>query len=128
MELEKEILPLVDWLFPSLRGPGAIVLFIAIVAGLSVAAIFVAYLRMAIRLGPGEGFYAVAKAIATAVSSDLPGTSVRRIWAMTRLSIQEAVRRRVLIGFGIFAVVLLFAGWFLDTDSDHPARLYLSFM
>ncbi|MCU0980894.1 MAG: ABC transporter permease, partial [Pirellulaceae bacterium] len=25
-------------------------------------------------------------------------------------------------------VVLLFAGWFLDTDSDHPARLYLSFM
>ena len=128
MELEKEILPLVDWLFPSLRGPGAVVLFIAIVAGLSVVAIFVAYLRMAIRLGPGEGFYAVAKAIATAVSSDLPGTSLRRIWAMTRLSIQEAVRRRVLIGFGIFAVVLLFAGWFLDTDSDHPARLYLSFM
>ena len=128
MELEKEILPLVDWLFPSLRGPGAVVLFIAIVAGLSVVAIFVAYLRMAIRLGPGEGFYAVAKAIATAVASDLPGTSLRRIWAMTRLSIQEAVRRRVLIGFGIFAVVLLFAGWFLDTDSDHPARLYLSFM
>jgi ABC-type transport system involved in multi-copper enzyme maturation permease subunit len=128
MELEKEILPLVDWLFPSLRGPGAVVQFIAIVAGLSVAAIFVAYLRMAIRLGPGEGFYAVAKAIATAVSSDLPGTSLRRIWAMTRLSIQESVRRRVLIGFGIFAVVLLFAGWFLDTDSDHPARLYLSFM
>jgi ABC-type transport system involved in multi-copper enzyme maturation permease subunit len=128
MELEKEILPLVDWLFPSLRGPGAVVLFIAVVAGLSVAAIFVAYLRMAIRLGPGEGFYAVAKAIATAVSSDLPGTSLRRIWAMTRLSIQESVRRRVLIGFGIFAVVLLFAGWFLDTDSDHPARLYLSFM
>jgi len=128
MELEKEILPLVDWLFPSLRGPGAIVLFIAMVAGVTVAAVFVAYLRAAIRLGPGEGFYAVAKSIATAITVDLPGTSLRRVWAMTRLSIQEAVRRRVLIGFGVFAVVLLFAGWFLDTDSDHPARLYLSFM
>jgi len=128
MELEKEILPLADWLFPSLRGPGALIVFIAIVAALSVVTIFAAYLRMAIRLGPGEGFYAVAKAIATAVSSDLPGTSWRRIWAMTRLSIQEALRRRVLIGFAIFAIVLLFAGWFLDTASDHPARLYLSFM
>jgi ABC-type transport system involved in multi-copper enzyme maturation permease subunit len=128
MELEKDIVPLTEWLFPSLRGPGALVVLIAIVAALSVVTLFVAYLRMAIRLGPGEGFYAVAKAIATAVSSDLPGTSVRRIWAMTRLSIQEALRRRVLIGFAIFAVVLLFAGWFLDTASDHPARLYLSFM
>lgn len=128
MELEKDILPLTEWLFPSLRGPGALVVLIAVVAALSVVTLFVAYLRMAIRLGPGEGFYAVAKAIATAISSDLPGTSLRRVWAMTRLSIQEALRRRVLIGFAIFAIVLLFAGWFLDTASDHPARLYLSFM
>lgn len=128
MELEKDILPLTEWLFPSLRGPGALVVLIAVVAALSVVTLFVAYLRMAIRLGPGEGFYAVAKAIATAISSDLPGTSLRRVWAMTRLSVQEALRRRVLIGFAIFAIVLLFAGWFLDTASDHPARLYLSFM
>ena len=128
MELEKEILPLADWLFPSLLGPGALIVFIAALAALTVVSLFIAYLRAAIRLGPGEGFYAVAKAIATAVGSDLPATSLRRVWAMTRLSIQEALRRRVLIGFAIFAIVLLFAGWFLDTASDHPARLYLSFM
>ena len=128
MELEKEILPLLDWLFPSLRGPGALVLFIAVAAGLIVISLFLWYLWKATRLGPGEGFYAVAKAIATAVSSDFPSTTPRRIWAMTRLAIQESIRRRVLIGFAVFAVVLLFAGWFLDTESDHPARLYLSFM
>ncbi len=128
MELEKDILPLADWLFPSLRGPGALVIFAAVVAALSVVSLFGAYLRMAIRLGPGEGFYAVAKSLATVFGSDLPHASWRRIWAVTRLAIQEALRSRVLIAFAVFAVVLLFAGWFLDTASDHPARLYLSFI
>lgn len=128
MELEKEILPLLDWLLPSVRGPGALVVFIAVAAGLAVLSLFVGYLRMAIRLGPGEGFYAVAKAIATAVGSDFPRTAPRRIWAMTRLAMQEAIRRRVLIAFGIFALIVLFAGWFLDRQSDHPARLYLGVM
>ncbi|HPM81278.1 MAG TPA: ABC transporter permease [Candidatus Anammoximicrobium sp.] len=128
MALEKDILPLLDWLFPSIRGPGALVVFIAIAAGLAVISLFVGYLRMAIRLGPGEGFYAVAKAVATAVASDFPHTAPRRIWAMTRLAMQEAIRRRVLIAFGIFALIVLFAGWFLDRESDHPARLYLGVM
>ncbi len=128
MELEKEILPLLDWLVPSVRGPGALVVFIAIAAGLAVISLFIGYLRMAIRLGPGEGFYAVAKAIGTAVASDFPRTAPRRIWAITRLAMQEAIRRRVLIAFGIFALVVLFAGWFLDRESDHPARLYLGFV
>ena len=30
--------------------------------------------------------------------------------------------------FVIFVIALLFAGWFLDRESDHPARLYLSFV
>ena len=49
---------------------------------------------MAILLGPGEGFYAVAKAIATAVTSDFPNTTLGRIWAMARLAMQEAGRGR----------------------------------
>lgn len=128
MALEKDILPLLDWLFPSIRGPGALVIFIAIVAGLTVISLFLWYLWKATRLGPGEGFYAVAKAIATAVGSDFPHTAPRRIWAITRLAMQEALRRRVLIAFGVFALVVLFAGWFLDRQSDHPARLYLGFV
>jgi hypothetical protein len=128
MVLEQEILPLLDWLFPSLAGVGALVKFIFVVAGLALVSLFVAYLRSAILHGPGEGFYAVAKALATAITADFPQTTLRRIWAMARLAIQESLRRRVLVGFAVFAVVLLFAGWFLDTKSDHPARLYLSFV
>jgi hypothetical protein len=128
MVLENEIVSLYQWLLPSIQGWGALIHFAGVVAGLVVISLFVAYLRMAILLGPGEGFYAVAKAIATAVSSDFPNTTLRRIWAMARLAIQESLRRRVLVAFAIFAIVLLFAGWFLDTKSDHPARLYLSFV
>jgi hypothetical protein len=128
MVLEKEILPFYDWLFVTLQGPGALVLFLIIVAGLAVASLFVAYLRCAILYGPGEGFYAVAKGIAAAVGDDLPNLSFRRVWAMARLAIQESLRRWVLVVFVVFAVILFFAGWFLDTQSDHPVRLYLNFV
>ncbi len=128
MTLEKEILSLHEWLLPSMAGMGALLQFLIIAAGLTVVGIFVAYLRMAMLLGPTEGFYAVAKTIATAVSADFPSTTLGRIWAMARLAMQEALRRRVLVAFAVFALVLLFAGWFLDTKSDHPARLYLSFV
>ncbi len=30
--------------------------------------------------------------------------------------------------FAVFVIALLFAGWFLDRQSEHPARLYLSFV
>lgn len=128
MVLEREILPLLDWLLPSLHDMGALLVFALVVAGLIVVSIFVAYLRMAVLLGPSEGFYAVAKAIGRAVSDDFPNTSLRRILAIARLAVQESWRRRILVAFVIFAVILLFAGWFLDPESDHPARLYLSFV
>ncbi len=128
MTLEREILPLLDWLLPSVDRMGALLGFALVIVGLIVVSLFVAYLRMAVLLGPGEGFYAIAKAIARAVSDDFPNTSSRRIMAMARLAVQESWRRRVLVAFVIFAVLLLFAGWFMDPESDHPARLYLSFV
>lgn len=128
MVLEKEILPLLEWLLPTLRGPGALVVFVVVVAGLIVASLVVAYLRCVVLYGPGEGFYAVAKAVAIAVSDDLPRFSLRRVTAMARLAFQESIRRWVLVVFVVFAVVLFFAGWFLDVQSDHPVRVYLSFV
>jgi len=128
MPLEKEILPFIDWLLPSVDRYGAIITFVVAVAGLIVISVFLAYLRMAFLLGPGEGFYAVAKAIVNAVAVDLPNLSLRRVLAIARLAVQEALRRRVLVAFVIFAIVLAFAGLFLDVESDHPARLYLSFV
>ena len=52
----------------------------------------------------------------------------RRTLAVARLAIQEAIRNRVLVGFGVFVVLLLFAGLFLDVGNSNPARVYLSFV
>jgi hypothetical protein len=128
MVLEKEIIPFFDWLFPTLQGFGALVTFLGVIFGLTLVSVFVAYLRCVILYGPGEGFYAIAKTIATAVASDWPNLALRRVLAMASLTIREALRNWVLVAFVIFAAALLFAGWFLDTKNDHPARLYLSFV
>lgn len=61
-------------------------------------------------------------------TDDLLGISPRRVWALTRLAIQESVRRRVLVTLAIFVVILLFAGWFLDPSSSNPGKLYLTFV
>lgn len=89
---------------------------------------FACYLVTVIRRGPVEAFYAVAGTIATAIGKDLPATSVRRILAIARLTVKEAIRRRVVVAFIIFVLVFLFAGWFLDVKSDDPAHVYLSFV
>ena len=89
-------------------------------------AIFICFLISAVRRGPVEAFYAVAGVIATALGKDLPSTSPRRILAVTRLTIKEAMRRRVVVAFVAFVLILLFAGWFLDEKSDDPAHIYLS--
>ena len=102
--------------------------FVIAVPILAVLAIFICYLIAAARRGPVEGFYAVAGVIASAIGRDLPATSFRRTLAITRLTIKEAVRRKVLVAFVIFVIIFLFAGWFLDVRSDDPAHLYMSFV
>lgn len=102
---------------------GLVLILLAIVIGL-----IVGYVYSANRYGPGEGFYAVARAIRDLVRFDLPGTSARRVFALARLAFKEAIRRRVLFVVGLFMVVLLLAGWYLNPESDDPARLYISFV
>jgi len=102
---------------------GVILVILAVLLGLVVG-----YLVSAVRYGPGEGFYAVARAVRDLVRHDLPGTSLRRVWALSRLAYKEAIRRRVLVVVGLFVVGLLFAGWYLDPRSSDPARLYISFV
>lgn len=127
-----EFLTYLEWLLPGKHHPGdlkigAFTLFLMISAVLLVLGTFIGYLLAALRHGPGEGFYVVARTYAAAVV-DAASLSLRRVLAVAFLAIQEAIRRKVLVGVGIFMVLLLFAGWFLDTQNDNPARLYLSFL
>lgn len=128
MVLEQPIVPFLEWLFPGISSNGALIAFLLVSVGLTVISLFVAYLRLVLLHGPGEAFYVIAKSIATAVTVDFPKTSLRRVGALARLSILESLRWRVLTVFLVFAIVLLFAGWFLDTRSDHPAQVYLAFV
>lgn len=102
---------------------GVVLFVLAIVLGL-----IAGYIYSAARYGPVEGFYAVARVVRDFVRFDLPGTSFRRIFALAHLAFKEAIRRKVLFVVGLFVVGLLLAGWYLNPDSDDPARLYISFV
>ena len=47
---------------------------------------------------------------------DFMNLSPRRIWAISRLTILEAWRRKALWVFAVFAFLMMFAGWFLDSE------------
>jgi hypothetical protein len=89
---------------------------------------FICFIVLSLQYGPSEAFYYVARSIFTAVTEDLPRFSSRRTFAVARLAIQEAIRNKILVGFGIFLFLLLVAGMFLDVDNSNPARVYLSFV
>lgn len=101
--------------------------FLALLLAGGVLGILLGFLVATWRHGPVEGFYSVAGVLAAA-PGDFFGTSLRRIWAIARLAIKEAFRRRVLlVTFLIFASLLLFGGWYLG-NVEHPDRVYINFV
>ena len=111
-----------DWFRDSL-GLFGVILLSAVVLGT-----FFGYLVTSFRHGPFEAFYIVAQVIAQSIP-DFFKTSPRRVWAIAKLAIKEAIRRKVvLVTFGIFAATLLFGGWFMNSDSEHPDQIYVNFV
>ncbi|QDU95438.1 ABC-2 transporter permease [Lignipirellula cremea] len=117
----QQVQPYFEWLVSALP------IFFRAMLVLGIFGLIVGYLASVARHGPGEGFNVLAKHIINSVP-DLVLTSPRRTWAIALLSIQESIRRYVLVVFGVFVVIILFAGWFLDVDSEHPEQLYISFV
>ncbi len=121
MILETSIEDFLVWL------PQALAHFGMAAAIVTLVALVVGYLIAAVRHGPlaaGDMTYRVLSAAAL----DLVRISPRRITAIAGLAIKEAIRRRVWVVFVLFAMVLVFAGWFLDPNSQDPAELYLDFV
>lgn len=56
---------------------------------------------------------------------ELASLSPRRVMALASLTIKESVRRKALLVFVVFAILLMFGGWFL-TDSNDRADLQFS--
>lgn len=65
-------------------------------------------------------------------ASDLLSLSPRRIWALAKLTFVEAYRRKALLVFVVFALLFMFAGWFMGGDSadltKDQVKVYVSFV
>lgn len=62
---------------------------------------------------------------------DFLSTSPRRVLAISRLTFKEAIRRKALLVFVVFAVLFMFASWFLTGDSHRPGaqmKVYVTFV
>ncbi|MEX0677789.1 MAG: ABC transporter permease [Pirellulales bacterium] len=121
MVLESEPILFYEWIGP------ALLFFFQVAAILGLLALVGGYLIAAFRYGPLEGGDVTYRMLRRGLG-DLVSISPRRVNALAWLAVQESLRRRVLVGFGVFLLILLFAGWFLDTKTNDPATLYVSFV
>ena len=113
--------------FPEWLASNSLLFLVVVVAAIIVSVTF-GFLVASFRHGPYEGFYVLAKVIGEAVP-DFLKSSPRRIWAIAMLAIKEALRRKVVLAtFAIFALTLLFGGWFMNTNSEKPDKIYVNFV
>ncbi len=117
----KDVAPFLSWL------PWAIGSWLLVVGCVALGITVAGWLVAALRHGPIAATW-ITGAVFRDCALDLVFLSPRRAWALARLAIQESIRRRVVVVFAVFIVILLFAGWFLDPGNPDPARLYLDFV
>ncbi len=127
MIIENEYPPYFEWLLAAGLNPGALWIWLLTVVCLLVIGLLASFIGLTVIHGPAKAGDLIFKALAGVVN-DVVHLSPRRVYALARLAVQEAVRRRVLVGFMLFILILLFAGWFLDPGRTDPAKLYLSFV
>lgn len=128
MVLERQIYPYFQWLLTGSEGAmGALPRYLVVLLAVCLLALVGSYIAAAARHGLIRGGEIVYRVIAKGVAEML-AISPRRVGALAKLAVKEAVRRRVVVALAVFFLVLLFANWFLSTDHQEPAKLYLSFV
>ncbi len=113
-----------EWLFEHF----ALVQGFLLVLVLAIVGFVLGFVVALLKHGPTEGFLHVSKLIRELFAVDIPQTSVRRVGAIARLAIKEAIRKKVLVVVAVFIIAIMFAGWYLDPQAQYPARLYISFV
>ena len=121
MVIDTELIPFHEWIVWS---P---LIWLIVVVVLAAVGLFCGSLVAVVRHGPAAGLELTFRVLGSSIG-DLLCMSPRRVGALTWLAVKDSLRRRVVVVFGVFLVLLLFAGWFLDPGSDHPLRLYISFV
>ena len=113
-----------EWLF----NQHALIQGFLLILVLAILGFVVGFVVALLKHGPTEGFLQVSKLIRELFVVDIPATSTRRVGAIARLAIKEAIRKKVLVVVAVFVVAIMFAGWYLDPQAQYPARLYISFV
>lgn len=106
-----------------------IVHFLKVFGGVLAVALFVAFLASILKNGV-SGMSLFFQGIRRGCS-DFIQTSPGRVWAITVLTWREASRKKALFVFVIFALLIMFAGWFLRGGTervDLQVKNYISFI
>ena len=127
MVLEQDILPYLQWFLGGDGAFGALPRFALILLGIALLGLLGGYVLAAARHGLLRGGDLTYRTVSTGFR-ELLETSPRRVWALASLAMKEAWRRRVWVALVVFFVILMFASWFLKTDHQDPAKLYISFV
>lgn len=133
MVLEHEPIPYLTWLLgypwndPHAFLESAIFRFGVTGFVLLVLALLVGFLIALVRNGPLKAGDITYRVVVNGFR-ELVKTSPRRVWAIARLSVKEAFRRRVLIAPAIYVVILLFSSWYVSPDVQQPGKLFFSYV
>ena len=73
----------------------------------------------------GAGLLALLVVVAPVLHWLFFEASPRRIGAIARLSLKEAMAGKVIFVFGAFSLVFLFAEWFIEYKAEHQVRNYV---
>ncbi|MBW3538779.1 MAG: hypothetical protein KY476_00765 [Planctomycetes bacterium] len=112
--------------FSILQGITHWLLIFSAVFGIALVVAFLTSLVAGGAAGPGLFFNRLSEGAADAAS-----TSWRRVWALTMLTYKEAFRRKALLVFVVFALLFMFAGWFLTGTEQAPqmqVKVYVAFV
>jgi len=105
-------------------------LYWGILFGVLLGVILLVSLIVSLVLHRGRGFEQFRKQTARLAKETLQ-SSPRRIWALSVLTFRESWRRKVLLVGVVFAVLFMFAGWFLSDTDARPAmqvKVHVSFV
>jgi hypothetical protein len=131
MVLEHPRLPYLEWLLgyqssePHAFLDSALFHFVLTAVVLGLIALVGGFVVALVRHGPLKAGDITYRVVVNGIS-ELFKTSPRRVWAIARLAIKESIRRRVIVALAVYIVILLFAGWFLQTGYREPGKLFFS--
>lgn len=122
MVVENPLPPFFEWFV------GALAIWLAVLAAVGLVGFFLGWLAVALERGVREGVRRNWQMVRQAFEDFVTHLSWSRISGLAYLAVKESIRRRVIVVFVVFLLLLMFAGWYIDPANREPAVLYLNFV